>query len=131
MCIRAWLELGSVSSLGCLDAPAVLLVGETADASRNPRLETGKTLDNNDLNQVGVQRFYCKQGFGWGAESRGLIKPGLDHCYLRIFWGLSLGSSGLKHLCPEMHAMAKIRQKAGDLNWMPKSGPLESGDFGD
>ena len=55
--IRAWFELGSISSLGCLDAPAVLPVEKTAGASRNPRLETGKTLDNNDLNQVGVQRF--------------------------------------------------------------------------
>ena len=55
--IRAWVELGSVSSFECLDAPAALPVEKTAGASRHPRLEAGKTLDNNDLNQVGVQRF--------------------------------------------------------------------------
>ena len=26
-----------------------------------------------------------KQGFGWGVQSRGLIKPGLGHSYSRIF----------------------------------------------
>ena len=40
----------------------------------------GKTLDNNDLNQVGVQRF------GWDAQSHGLITAGLGHGYLRIFY---------------------------------------------
>ena len=25
------------------------------------------------------------EGFGWGAQSRGLIKPSLGHCYLTIF----------------------------------------------
>ena len=45
-----------------------------------------KTLGNNDFNQVGVQRFYWKQGFGWSAQSRGLIKPGLGHCcFLNVF----------------------------------------------
>ena len=58
-----------------------------------------------------------------GAQSRGLIKPGLGYCYFTIFWGLSLVSSGLKHLCPEMRVMAKNRHKAGDSNWMPKVAP--------
>ena len=38
------------------------------------------------------------------------------------------------HLCPEMHAtakMAKDRQRAGNSNWLPKVAPLESGDFGE
>ena len=43
-----------------------------------------KTLDNNDINQVGVQRFWKKQRIGWGALSRGLVNPGLGHCHLRI-----------------------------------------------
>ena len=35
-------------------------------------------------------RLWCpavlvKQGFGWGVQSRGLIKPGLGHSYSRIF----------------------------------------------
>ena len=38
---------------------------------------------NKDLNQVGVQRFNWKQEFWWGAQSRGLIKPGHGHCYFR------------------------------------------------
>ena len=27
------------------------------------------------------------------------------------------------HLCPEMHVMAKSRQRAGNSNWMPKVAP--------
>ena len=28
--------------------------------------------------------FSDNKGFGWGAQSRGLIKPGLGHCYLTL-----------------------------------------------
>ena len=35
--------------------------------------------------RLGVQRCQWKQGFGWDTQSRGLIKPGHGHSYLRIF----------------------------------------------
>ena len=54
-----------------------------------------KTLDNNDLNQiVASSGFSENKGLGLRAQSRGLIKPGLGHSYLRISQqcGISLGS---------------------------------------
>ena len=56
------------------------MIGE----SRNSNPLGRRTSDNNDINQVGVQRFSKKQGIGWGALSRGLVNPGLGHCHLRI-----------------------------------------------
>ena len=44
-----------------------------------------KTLDSNDQNQVADQRFSLKRWFAGDAQSRGLRKPGCDHCYLRLF----------------------------------------------
>ena len=52
-----------------------------------------KTLDNNNLSQVVASSGFSENkefvggggGGGEGAKSHGLIKPGLCHCYLRIF----------------------------------------------
>ena len=45
----------------------------------------GRTLTNNDLNQVVDQWFLLKQWFAAVADSRRLRKTGSVHCYLRIF----------------------------------------------
>ena len=49
----------------------------------NQRLFAWKTLDNNDLNQVVASSGFSENK---SAQSRRLIKPGLGHSYLKIFF---------------------------------------------
>ena len=62
----------------------------TFDNFRHFDILARKTSDNNDLNQV-VTSSGFSENKGWGegdSQSRGLIKPGLDRSYLRIFFSL-------------------------------------------
>ena len=46
-----------------------------------------KTLDNNDLNQVGHPAVLVKTRVWVGCSVLGLLKPALGHSYLRFFLG--------------------------------------------
>ena len=66
-----------------------LLASQTTHSSQITNNENfaqfhGKTLDNNDLNQVTDWQFSSKQWFVVGAHSCRLRKTGSAHCYLRI-----------------------------------------------